>query len=380
MSVFFAKYPYYMRKLIIALVMLFISILLIKIDFDDHDSIYYSNNAIKKDGFYFDTYVSFTIFDSEENYNSFINSKEDIDSLLSNCIDMCETYETIFSRTLEGSELYLLNKSIEFSPETNVELSEDLYKCIEATLLYSKSFGNKFSILSGDLCDLWDYNKAIVPERQNIDMALTAINSYSISLNDNYITLKKMDTVLNNPTLQATEKNIPSINLGASAKGYITDKICTYLKSKGIKEAVIDIGGNIAVIGDKYDNSMYKIGIKKPFSTEGDPIAVCKLSDKTIVTSGIYERYFTKDNHIFHHIIDCTTGYPTENDILSITIIADNSLLADCYSTGCLLLGVTDSLDFINSSKDAECVIIDKDYQIILSDGLMFDDSFITFK
>ncbi len=370
------KHHQKIRKLIIACIMIILSFILIYIfartDFNNKNyNTFFSNRAITRDDFYFDTYVSFTIFDSKENYTLNIKSEKDIDILLDTCIEMCENYEKIFSRTRKDSELYILNHSEAFINGEEIPISDSLYECLRDTLQYSEKFGDKYSILSGGLCDLWDYNKKTIPNNQEIEHVLDSIKIYSLFFKDSSITLKK----------DSDKKVIsPIINLGATAKGYITDKICSYLKSKGIREAIIDVGGNIAVIGNKCDNSMYKIGIKKPFSIENEPYAVCKISDKTVVTSGIYERYFEIDNRVYHHIIDCSTGYPVENDILSVTIIADNSLLADCYSTGCLLLGAKDTLDFINSIKEVECVIIDKDYNIILSEGLRYDDNYITLK
>ena len=357
-------------KLIIACFMVILSFTLIyifeKTDYNKHNEMFFSNKAITRDDFYFDTYVSFTIFDSKENYSLNIKSEKDINELLDTCIEMCIDYEKIFSRTRKDSELHILNHDEAFMNGNEVTISDSLYECIRDTLQYSKRFGDKYSILSGGLCDLWDYNKKVIPSVQEIEHALDTIKIYSVCIKDSSISLKK----------DIDKKTIaPIINLGATAKGYITDKICSYLRLKGIKEAIVDV-----VIGNKYDDSMYKIGIKKPFSTENEPYAVCKISDKTVVTSGIYERYFKMNNRIYHHIIDCSTGYPVDNDILSVSIIADNSLLADCYSTGCLLLGVKEALNYINSIKEVECVIIDKDYNIILSEGLRYDDNYITLK
>lgn len=363
------------RKLLPIVTMIMLSFLIIffnnKATFFDNIS-GFSNTPLTKDGFFFDTYVSLTIYDSKDNYSGNIKTKEDIYTLLNECMGLCDKYEKIFSRTLESSELYkLLNNSTYINGDI-VAISDSLYECIDATMTYSRVFGDKYSILSGDLCDLWDYNNASIPLDDNIANAINAINNYNILLSDNYIKLEKINMYTNSDT--------PDINLGASAKGYITDKICAYLKENGISDAIIDLGGNIFAIGDKYDNTMYKIGIKKPFSESSAPYAVCKVAEKAIVTSGIYERYFESDGFIYHHIIDCSTGYPTNNDILSVTIIADNSHLADCYSTGCLLLGSEEALSLINATKEVECVLITKDYSIIISDGLKYDANYIILK
>ena len=301
----------------------------------------FSNKAISKDGFYFDTYIKITIYDCKENASSTNN----FDSILEESMNMCAYYEKICSPTNKDSELYKLNHYDNYT--INPALTDIINKTIETTTPFSK----KFSIYSGDLCALWDFNKKIIPNEADIEKALNDLK----------------------------EKNSVSITLGASAKGYIADKIAEYLKSQGINEALIDLGGNIVAIGDKYNEQLYGIGIKKPFDSTGKTITAVKVKNKSVVTSGIYERYFEDNGNIYHHIIDIETGYPADNDILSVTIIADSSLVADCYSTGCLLMGIDYTLDLINNKnyEDVECIIIDKNYNIHLSNGLVKKDGFI---
>ena len=359
-------------RLFIAIAMIVVSVLIIIVmNSLNNGASSYTNAPIVKDGFFFDTYVSITIYNSEDNYSDSITSSEDIDKLLDNCISMCSEYENIFSRTLETSELYKLNNNPDFINSSDIYISDALADCIRKTLEYSAVFGAKYSLMSGSLCDLWDYNNKIIPDNSDIVSNCIAINASKLTVDGNRI---KLTFNIDNPIPN------PEINLGSSAKGYIADKICTYLKDNGISDAIIDLGGNIVVIGDKYDDSMYKIGIKKPFSEENESYAVCKVADKSVVTSGIYERYFEKNGTIYHHIIDCSTGYPVNNDILSVTIITDNSHLADCYSTGCLLLGKDNALTLINNTEGVECIIIDSNYDIHLSNGLTYDNDMIVLR
>lgn len=338
------------EKIITIILMICISISLVFITNRKDLNIEYSNESISKDGFYFDTYIRITLYDCKENSSA----TKDFDSLLNECLDICTYYEKICSPTNVNSELYKLNHNAEYLAGNQYKINSDLEDIIVKTEDIAIPFYSKFSIYSGDLCALWDFNKKIVPTSSDIEKALSNLRE-------------------NKPT---------SITLGASAKGYIADKITQYLKEQGIKEALIDLGGNIIAIGDKYNDNLYGIGIKKPFDTTGDTITAVKIKDKSVVTSGIYERYFEVDNNIYHHIIDVETGYPADNDILSVTIIADSSLVADCYSTGCLLMGIDYTLNIINNKiyEDVECIIIDKDYNIHLSNGLITKDGFIQLK
>lgn len=385
------------RKIFVASVMIVLSVVLIWFSentslfqsFWGNDSSACTNKAITRDAFFFDTYVSLTIYDSADNYSSDITSIEDINKLLDNCLEMCSNYENVFSRTNEASELYKLNNNPDFFNTLDITMSDALAECLSLTLDYSAVFGDKYSVMSGGLCDLWDFNNASVPAEYTVISNCISMSAYQLSINGNRIKLTFDVNALNEAATKfgySIDDNSgillpnPEINLGASAKGYIANKLCDYLKSHGINDAIIDLGGNIVVIGDKYDASMYKIGIKKPFSEKNESYTVCKVADMSVVTSGIYERYFENNGTIYHHIIDCSTGYPADNDVLSVTILSEDSLLADCYSTGCLLLGKEEALKLINNTDGVECIIIDESYNICLSDGLKYEDDYIILK
>lgn len=358
--------PKYAYLAISALAMVCVSIIIIIFSESNKQ---YSNSPITKDGFYFDTYISITVYDCEENNEISSKTTEDFNRILGECLNICDKYQSILDPNDENSQLYQLNSNEDYRNGHVVKISEELAHVIQKTIEYSKPFKDKFTIFSGDLCALWDYNSKKIPTEVQIEYAVNNIKSHSFTLTDN--------------TLQtnADTNTSPGITLGASAKGYIADEIGNYLKTQGINEAIIDLGGNVLVLGDKFDDSMYSIGIKKPFSENSDLSAACKVADKSVVTSGIYERYFEQDGEIYHHIIDPTTGYPSDNGILSVTIICDNSLIADCYSTGCFLYPVDYILNTINTSEDdIECIIIDEAYNIILSDGLTYDGDFIVLK
>lgn len=328
------------NKIIAIIFMIGISLALLFIINNNSKNFTYTNNQISKEGFFFDTYIRITLYDCKENSNA----SKDFDTLLDDCFDLCLHYEMIFSPTNKDSELYKLNNNSEYLSGNNVQMSTTLDDIISKTISTTTPFKSKFSIYSGDLCALWDITNKEIPSNEDIENALD----------------KLANTI---PT---------SITLGASAKGYIADKLSEYLKKHGINEALIDLGGNIVAIGDKYNNELYSIGIKKPFESASDIIATVKIENKSIVTSGIYERYFENNGTIYHHIIDLETGRPVNNDILSVTIIADSSLVADCYSTGCLLMGIDYTLNIVNNNlyEDVECIIVDKYYNIHLSNGL----------
>ena len=136
-----------------------------------------------------------------------------------------------------------------------------------------------------------------------------------------------------------------------------------------MKHALINLGGNVLALGTKLDGSDYNIGIQKPFDESGEPITSVKISDQSVVTSGIYQRYFQQDGKLYHHILDPKTGYPCENSLYSVSIITDSSLTADALSTTCFLLGYEKGMELINQLDDTDAIFITNDNEIHYSDN-----------
>ena len=145
--------------------------------------------------------------------------------------------------------------------------------------------------------------------------------------------------------------------------------IFDYLKGEGVHHALINLGGNVLAVGDKPDDSPFHIGIQKPFDESGIPLTSVRIDDKSIVTSGTYQRYFEKDGTLYHHILDPASGYPCNNGLASVSIITDSSLTADALSTTCFLLGPEKGLSLVNQLDNVEAVFVDIDNQITYSNN-----------
>ncbi len=137
-----------------------------------------------------------------------------------------------------------------------------------------------------------------------------------------------------------------------------------------MQSALINLGGNVVVLGSKPDGSPFTIGMQKPFDEHGKAIATLSLSDSSLVSSGVYERYFRQDGRLYHHILDPASGYPVENGLLGVTILSGSSMEGDALSTTCFVLGLTEGMKLIESLPDIEAVFITEDYQLHPSSGL----------
>lgn len=216
-------------------------------------------------------------------------------------ISLCDHYEHIFSRTLAASELYKVNNK-----ETSI-ISDELYELIETGLEYSRLSDGAFDITIGSVSRLWDFtsDSPSVPDASLISNALEYVDYTKVTLNTDSAGTHYID--------------MPDgfcIDLGAVAKGYIADKIKTFLVDNGVKSAIINLGGNVLCIGEKKKNTDFTIAVKKPFSDTGEYMERLNINDSSVVSSGTYERYFySGDGTFYHHILNPKTGYPYESEL-----------------------------------------------------------------
>ena len=291
---------------------------------------------VSKTGICFDTIVSITIYDDIP--------AERAEKMLSSCFEKMSGYEKLFSRTLDGSDVYKINHA----GGLPVRVSGETAELLDQAIYYARLSEGTVDPTVGALSILWNIGSSeddIIPDDNSIKEALSTTGWSDIEINDDTVTLKNDKT---------------AIDLGFIAKGYIADRLKEYLVSEGISSAIIDLGGNILLIGDKYGND-FNIGLKDPNNPSGKPITTIKVSDKSIVSSGDYERFFEKDGIRYHHILSLNDGYPANSDLSMVTIISDKSTDGDALSTLCFILGKDASVDFLNRYyPDVNAVFVDK--------------------
>lgn len=285
------------------------------------------------------TVITITIYDSQDT------------QLLQNSLDICDKYENIFSCTKESSELYQLNHGLLNMTDNSYLLSAECAEVISKGLEYSRLSEGAFDITIGPVSSLWDFQSSEkqIPSFETIQEVLPLVDYHNVELDGQSFRFLKDGMAL---------------DLGAIAKGYIADKIKEYLVSEGVSSAIIDLGGNILCIGTHPDGTPFEAGIQKPFAERNEIILTLPVNDCSLVTSGIYERYFEKNGTLYHHLLNPNTGYPYENNLLSVTILSDKSVDGDGLSTACFALGLEKGMELVNSLPDVEAVFITDDYKL----------------
>lgn len=293
--------------------------------------------------FKLNTVVKVTIYDSQD------------EKILQDALALCDKYEKIFSRTRTDSEIYLLNDGKLPQEDGYYILSEECAELIGKGLYYSELSGGAFDITIEPLSSLWDFTSGEkqIPDPQTLVEAQKHVGYEKIELKGNKIRF---------------QEDGMGLELGAIAKGYIADKIKEFLISEGIESAVIDLGGNVLCIGTRPDEEAFRVGIQKPFADRNETVATAGIRDRSVVSSGIYERYFEKDGKLYHHILNPKSGYPYENGLTAVTILSDESVDGDGLSTVCFALGLEKGLELINSLPDTQAVFITEDGELHYSE------------
>ena len=295
---------------------------------------------ITKAGYFFNTYITISFYSYEDA------------ACFDDCLALCEKYEKLFSRTNPDSELYKLNHA----GGKTFTVSEETAKVINDALSYCELTEGALDITVAPVLELWDFSDAAdgktPPSDEDIKNALSHVDYTKVRVDGCDITLEDPEA---------------AIDLGFIAKGYIADRLKEMLKEKGVTSAIINLGGNVDLIGSKPNGGDYIIGVKRPFSENGETMTSVSIHDTSFVTSGIYERCFTYDNTLYHHILDAKTGYPVSNDLYQVSVLCSDSETADALSTTLMLMGKEKGMEYINSLDNIHAVFVDDSYTLTYS-------------
>lgn len=307
----------------------------------------FDNNFITEDFFALGTIIQIKVFDVDTQ-----KAKKAIDESIARVTEI----ENKMTINKDDSEVIEINSN---AGENGVQVSYDTFYVIKKAGEYGRFSEGAFDLTIEPIVKLWGIGtkQARIPKDEEIISTLSLVNYKDVMLDETNNSVK-------------LEKKGQAIDLGAIAKGYAGDEIKRILMDNGITTAFINLGGNVVTLGNKLDGTSWKIGIQNPVEKRGNHIAVIEVIDKTVVTSGNYERYFIEDGKRYHHIINPKTGYPAEEGVISSTIVADSSIDADALSTAVYVMGLDKGLDFIENMDKVEAAIITKDNKIYITSGL----------
>ena len=269
--------------------------------------------------------------------------------------------EAVLSRTAEGSELSALNASD--GAAVHYGSDDALPALIQTALAISDATDGAFDPTLAPVLDAWGFTKderRVPPEDELLSLlSRTGRDKVALTEDADGWTVTLLDGA--------------QLDLGGIAKGYAADLLRAQLAAEGVTSATLDLGGDVFVMGKKSDGSDWRVAVKDPADTDSY-IGILTASDKFVVTSGVYERYFEENGVRYHHIIDPATGRPAESGLVSVTVVCENGAWADALSTACFVLGTDGALTLRKSlaaqGTDFELILVTDDGRVLYTDGL----------
>lgn len=280
-----------------------------------------------------------------------IEESKDAETILNSAFELVKNLENKLSIYNEKSEISELNKYKRY------RVSPEVLEVIKKAIYISEITDGAFDITCKPIIFLYKKKnqEEQMPTEEEIKQVLKKVGWKKIEIKGNEVILKDGS----------------EIDLGGIAKGYIVDKVAGFLRIKGIKNGLVNAGGDIYCWGKNPERKKWKIGIENPFD-EGLIIGNFEITNRGIATSGNYKRYIKIKKQKLGHIVNPKTGFPVENIPVSVTVVAPDCITADGIATGVFVLGIEKGLKLINKIKDVECLIIDKDKKIYKSSNFPF--------
>ena len=283
-------------------------------------------------GFYMDTIITLTAYTDDE-------------EILNDALKECGRYDRLLSRTQEDSDVWRINHA-EGKPVT---VSDDTITILETALQVSGMSDGAFDVTIAPASTLWDFTSGA----DQLKAAAEKVDYTKLSIEGNTVTLPKG----------------MMIDLGGIAKGYAADKVKEYLAGRGVESAILSFGGNIVAIGLKPGGKPWKVGIRDIDGGPADYMLISRNFGGSTVTSGIYERGFDLDGVRYHHLLDAETGWPVQNELASVTIFSESSMLGDALSTASFVLGTEKGCELIESLDGVEALFIARDRTVTETSG-----------
>ncbi len=319
---------------------------------DDEDGVTISKESMEtpsasQDIFAMDTYMTVTAYG------------EKCTEAVQAAVDEINRLDDLWSVGNSESEISILNEN------GSVILSDETYTVVKEALELYDSTGGLFDITVYPLMVEWGFTTEDykVPTDEKIKELLKLTGIDKISLDDE--------------THQITLETGTQIDLGGIAKGYTSAKIMDIFSEYGVVSGLVSLGGNVQLYGTKVDGSDWRVGVENPDNTikalsTSDYIGVVQISDKALITSGGYQRYFIDENgEKHHHIIDPRTGSPSNSGLISVTIVSDDGLLADGLSTSLFIMGKDDAINYWHEHSDQfDFILVDSEGKIYVSKGI----------
>lgn len=300
----------------------------------------FANSVSTLDLFAMDTYFTMKAYGTEA------------ETALELCREKVLALEADLSATKSDSDVS------KFNQKGNQTVSWDTYTLTDRALELCEETEGALDITLYPVQQAWGFTTDTpkVPEAEEVEALLSRVDYRKLNL-----------TILDGNGVIVSEES--QIDLGAVAKGYTGDCLLQILREQGVTSAMLDLGGNVQVLGSKPDGSPWKVAVRNPMDKSA-AIGVLEINDKAVITSGSYERYFEEEGKRYWHILDPKTGYPANQGLLSVTVVGDSGVRCDGLSTALFVMGKEKAIEFWRENGDFEMLLVTEEGQLYYTEGL----------
>ena len=273
---------------------------------------------------------------------------------LSACEEETRRIETLLSVTSESGDIYRVN----CAEGRQAQIGAETAAILNAALACSRETDGAFDPTVYPIVRCWGFYDAEkrVPDEREIASLLPLVGWENVEMQGDIVTLPAGG----------------GIDLGGVAKGYAADRLASVLTENGVKSALLSLGGNVYALGRKPDGRPWRVGVQDPFDA-GAVIGAVEVADLAVVTSGSYQRYFTQDGTLYHHILDPATGYPADSGLASVTVVCENAARADALSTALFVMGLERASAYWRASGDSfAAIFVSKDGTVTYTENTGF--------
>lgn len=301
-----------------------------------------SSTPASRDVFAMDTYMNLKAYGGENAETALDEAAERISEL-----------ESMLSVTDENSDIWKINHA----EGGKVSINGDTLEIIDTAIDIGGRTDGALDITVYPVLREWGFTtqEYSIPNKEILETLLKNVDYRQIETGDGWVSIPQDF----------------QIDLGALAKGYTGDRVMEIMRENGIGSAIINLGGNVQTLGKKPDGSEWKVAVRNPFQSDTD-MCILEVSDKAVITSGNYERYFIGDDGTaYWHIIDAKDGYPADNGLVSVTIIGESGIMCDALSTALFVSGLDGAEEYWRSSDEPfDMILVTDDQRIFISEGI----------
>lgn len=276
---------------------------------------------------------------------------------LNDAIAVINSLNAMLDPEVESSKVYAINHA----QGDTVVVNGQIAKMIQTAQTVSQQTDGALDLTVYPLMQAWGFidGNYRVPDDETIEALLENVGMSKVSLTG----------LSDDGSYLASVPAGTALSFGAVAKGCASNYAINAMRAAGVTSGVISLGGNVQTLGTKPDGSDWNVAIQDPNDT-GDYLGYVSVGETAVITSGSYQRNFTEGGKLYHHIIDPSTGAPSESRLQSVTIVCSDGILADCLSTAMFVLGESDALSYWRTYGGFEMILVTTDGRVVLTEGL----------